>query len=134
MAWTITTAHANARQVAALQATLSLASTGAGASTIKLYGPESGGTRPLLATITLDSPPGAIVGTQIVLAQADPGGDIVAVTGIPEVADWCDGDGDPIASCSVGPSGAGADLTVTSRPDGMIFEGGLAVLTSGAIG
>jgi len=133
MTWTITPAHSAARTAAVLQATLDLASAGGGASTIKLYGPESGGSRPLLGTITLDDPPGAIVGTQIVLAQAD-AGDTVAATGIPEVADWCDGDGDAIASCSVGPSGSGADLVITSRPDGMVFEGGMLVLTSGAVG
>ena len=135
MAWTLPTAVLNARIAAAANAVLTLAQAGSGsASTIRLYGALSGGSRPLLGTITLASPPGTVTAEgKIQLAQASDG-DTVAATGIPEYAEWCNRDGTAIAACTVGPSSAGADLTVTSRADGMVFAGGQLVLTGGVVG
>lgn len=137
MAWTIIPAHEAARRAALAQASIDQADAGAASSTLQLYGavdPETS-ARPLLGTITLAKPCASItLDYKLQLIQADPTGDTVAATGIPEVAHWCNGDGTAIGSCTVGPAGSGADLTVTSRPDGMIFAGGYLTLVGGVIG
>lgn len=137
MAWTIIPAHEAARKTALAQASIDQADAGAASSTLKIYGAEDPETsaRPLLGTITLDKPCATItVDYKLQLIQADPTGDTVAATGIPEVADWCNGDGTAIGSCTVGPTTSDADLKVTSRPDGMVFAGGYLTLIGGTIG
>lgn len=137
MAWTITPSHEAARKTALAQASIDQADAGTGSSTLKLYGAEDPETsaRPLLGTITLAKPCATItVDYKLQLIQDDPTGDTVAATGIPEVADWCNGHGTVIGACTVGPAGSGAELTVTSRPDGMIFAGGYLTLIGGSIG
>lgn len=140
MAWTLTTPHNTARTTAAQAAanakTLQLADAGAGPSTLRLYSDADPVTqeRTHLVTIVLTKPCGTIVSGQIQLTQADPLGDMVAATGVPTFAQWCDGDGTVIADCTVSNDAGDGDLKISTRQDGMIFEGGFVTLTEGLIG
>ena len=138
MAWTLTTPHNTARTTAAQAAanakTLQLADAGAGPSTLQIYDKQDAGTRQKLATITLAKPCGQLVGAQIQLTQADPTGDLVQITGVPAWAEWLDGSGQMLASCTVSAEGGDGDLKISSRADGQIFAGGFITLEEGLIG
>ena len=140
MAWTLTQAHDDARAAAARAAanahTITVADAGAGPSTLRLYTDADPVTeeRTLLASIVLSKPCGTIVSGKIQLAQADPLGDMVAATGVPTFAQWCDGNGVVIADCTVSNDAGDGDLKISTRQDGMIFEGGFVTLTEGLIG
>ena len=140
MAWTLTPAHDAARTAAARTAanahTITVADASAGPSTLRLYTDADPVTqeRTHLVTIVLSKPCGTIVSGQIQLAQADPLGDMVAATGVPTFAQWCDGDGTVIADCTVSNDAGDGDLKISTRQDGMIFEGGFVTLTEGLIG
>lgn len=138
MAWTLTQDHEDARTLAAQAGanahTLVLADTGSGPSTIAIYDLADPGTRTLLATITLDKPSGSIVTGKIKLAQASSTGDIVLVTGVPTWAEWLDGSGQLLATCTVSAEDGEGDLKISSRADGQVFAGGFITLTEGLIG
>ena len=138
MAWTLTTPHNTARTTAAQAAanakTLQLADAGAGPSTLQIYDKQDPATRKKLATITLADPCGVLVGGQIQLAQADPMGDLVQITGVPAWAEWLDGSAQLLASCTVSAEGGDGDLKISSRADGQIFAGGFITLEEGLIG
>ena len=138
MAWTLTTPHNTARTTAAQAAanakTLQLADAGAGPSTLQIYDKQDPATRKKLATITLADPCGVLVGGQIQLAQADPTGDLVQITGVPAWAEWLDGAGALLATCTVSAEGGDGDLKISSRADGKIFAGGFITLEEGLIG
>ena len=138
MAWTLTPAHQDARDDAARAAanaqTIALADAGAGASTVRLYDTDNPATRVLLATITLDKPCASIVTGKIQLHQASAVGDIVAATGVPTWAEWLDGAGALLATCTVSPEAGDGDLKISSRADGQIFAGGFITLEEGLIG
>ena len=138
MAWILTEPHNTARtasaQAAANAKTLQLADAGAGPSTLQIYDTQDAGTRQKLATITLAKPCGQLVGAQIQLTQADPTGDLVQITGVPTWADWLDGGGQLLASCTVSAEGGDGDLKISSRADGRIFAGGFITLEEGLIG
>lgn len=138
MAWTLTTPHNTARTTAAQAAanakTLQLADAGAGPSTLQIYDKQDAGTRKKLATITLAKPCGQLVGAQIQLTQADPMGDLVQITGVPTWAEWLDGGGQMLATCTVSAEGGDGDLKISSRADGQIFAGGFITLEEGLIG
>lgn len=138
MAWTLTTPHNTARTTAAQAAanakTLELADAGAGPSTLQIYDKQDPATRQKLATITLADPCGVLVGGQIQLAQADPTGDLVQITGVPTWAEWLDGGAQLLATCTVSAEGGDGDLKISSRADGQIFAGGFITLEEGLIG
>ena len=138
MAWTLTTPHNTARTTAAQAAanakTLQLADAGAGPSTLQIYDTQDAGTRQKLATITLAKPCGQLLGAQIQLTQADPMGDLVQITGVPTWAEWLDGGGQMLATCTVSAEGGDGDLKISSRADGQIFAGGFITLEEGLIG
>ena len=138
MAWTLTEPHNTARTTAAQAAanakTLQLADEGAGPSTLQIYDKQDAGTRQKLATITLTKPCGQLVGAQIQLTQADPTGDLVQTTGVPTWAEWLDGEGTLLATCTVSAEGGEGDLKISSRADGQIFAGGFITLEEGLIG
>lgn len=138
MAWTLTQAHEELRtqaaQAAANARTVALADAGAGPSTLQIYDAADAATRVLLATITLAKPCGVIVDGKIQLQQASATGDVVLMTGVPTYAQWLDGDGQLLASCSVSAAGGGGDLTISSRADGQVFAGGFITLAEGLIG
>lgn len=138
MAWTLTTPHNTARTTAAQAAanakTLELADAGAGPSTLQIYDKQDPVTRKKLATITLADPCGVLVDGQIQLTQADPTGDLVQITGVPAWAEWLDGGGQMLATCTVSAEGGDGDLKISSRADGQIFAGGFITLEEGLIG
>ena len=138
MAWTLTTAHDTARTAAARAAanakTLQLADTGSSPSTLQIYDKQDVATRTKLATITLGSPCGTLVSGQIQLAQASPTGDLVQATGVPTWAEWLDGAGALLATCTVSPEAGDGDLKISSRADGQVFAGGFITLEEGLIG
>lgn len=138
MAWTLTTPHNTARTTAAQAAanakTLQLADAGAGPSTLQIYDKQDPATRKKLATITLADPCGVLVDGQIQLTQADPMGDLVQITGVPTWAEWLDGGGQMLATCTVSAEGGDGDLKISSRADGQIFAGGFITLEEGLIG
>lgn len=138
MAWTLTTPHNTARTTAAQAAanakTLQLADAGAGPSTLQIYDKQDPVTRKKLATITLADPCGVLVDGQIQLTQADPTGDLVQITGVPAWAEWLDGGGQMLATCTVSAEGGDGDLKISSRADGQIFAGGFITLEEGLIG
>lgn len=138
MAWTLTQDHEDARALAAQAAanahTITLADAGAAASTLAIYDLADPATRVLLATITLDKPCGQMVGGKIQLAQASSTGDMVLVTGIPSWAEWLDGDGLLLATCTVSAEDGEGDLKISSRADGQVFAGGFITLEEGLIG
>ena len=138
MAWTLTTPHNTARTTAAQAAanakTLQLADAGAGPSTLQIYDKQDPATRKKLATITLADPCGVLVGGQIQLAQANPTGDLVQITGVPTWAEWLDGGGQMLAACTVSAEGGDGDLKISSRADGQIFAGGFITIEEGLIG
>lgn len=138
MAWTLTQDHEDARALAAQAGanafTLVLADTGSGPSTMAIYDLADPQERTLLATITLARPCGQMVGGKIQLAQASSTGDIVLVTGVPTWAEWLDGDGELIATCTVSSTDGTGDLKISSRADGYIFAGGFITLAEGLIG
>ncbi len=138
MAWTLTTPHNTARTTAAQAAanahTITLADAGSGPSTMAIYDLADPATRTLLATITLAKPCGQMVGGKIQLAQASSTGDIVQATGVPTWAEWLDGDGTLLATCTVSAEDGEGDLKISSRADGQVFAGGFIALTEGLIG
>ena len=138
MAWTLTTPHDTARTTAAQAAanakTLQLADAGAGPSTLQIYDKQDAGTRQKLATITLAKPCGQLVGAQIQLTQANPTGDLVQITGVPTWAEWLDGSGQMLATCTVSAEDGEGDLKISSRADGQVFAGGFITLEEGLIG
>ena len=138
MAWTLTQDHEDARNAAAQAGanahTLVLADTGSGPSTIAIYDIAAPQERTLLATITLDKPCGQMVGGKILLQQASPTGDMVQATGVPAWAEWLDGDGLLLATCTVSAEDGEGDLKISSRADGQVFAGGFITLEEGLIG
>ena len=138
MAWTLTPAHDAARTAAARAAanahTITVADAGSDPSTLQIYDQQDPATRKKLATITLADPCGVLVDGQIQLTQADPTGDLVQITGVPTWAEWLDGDGTLLATCTVSAEGGDGDLKISSRADGQIFAGGFITLEEGLIG
>lgn len=140
MAWTLTPAHQDARNAAAQAVanmqTIALADTGPAASTLRIYtdaDPETD-ERTHLVTITLDKPCGTLVSGQIALVQETAGGDMVLATGVPTWAQWLNGAGVAIASCTVSAEDGDGDLKISTRADGMVFAGGYVTLAEGLIG
>lgn len=112
----LSTAHRAARNAASI----GLADTGAGASTIKLYDAQSG---TLLAVRTLANPCGAVreVDGRIDLAQAVLD-DLVIATGGVSWAEWCDGTGTAISTGTVTDEAGNytnAQGAVVAHPDGI---------------
>lgn len=138
MAWTLAPAHEAARNTAAQAAanahSITLADTGSNPSTLQIYDLADPSTRTLLATLTLASPCAELVSGQIQLLQASPTGDIVLATGTPTHAEWLDGAGTLLATCTVSAEDGEGDLKISSRADGQIFAGGFITLEEGLIG
>jgi len=138
---TNTAAHRAARNAASI----ALADTGAGVSSIKLY-TASGGT--LLAQRQLAKPCGTVNGAgRIALAQAV-ADDLVLLDGAAAWAEWCDAGGTAISSGHV--TDAAGNYTsggaVVAHPDGVgpfvltgttgtqLYTGGIVRLTTALIG
>jgi hypothetical protein len=122
-----------AHNMARLAGSLEFLATGSGATTLDLYDGEqptlgAEATGALIATITLDTPPGAIVSGALVLAATNAA--MVLVSGTPTWARCKSSAGEVAFDCDVsGPSGGGA-VQLTSVP---LYAGGLVRLSSVAL-
>ena len=121
----VTTAHRAARN----QASIDLAGVG-GASTIKLY-TEQGGT--LLAVRTLAEPCGTITAEGRIQLLPAAVNDLVATTGTPTWAEWCDGAGVPIAGGAVTDEAGAGPFRLEGTGTMIIYEGGVVTLASPAL-
>ena len=121
----VTTAHRAARN----QASIDLAGVG-GASTIKLY-TEQGGT--LLAVRTLAEPCGTITAEGRIQLLPAAVNDLVAATGTPTWAEWCDGAGVAIAGGAVTDEAGAGPFRLEGTGTMIIYEGGVVTLASPAL-
>ena len=121
----VTTAHRAARN----QASIDLAGVG-GASTIKLY-TEQGGT--LLAVRTLAEPCGTITAEGRIQLLPAAVNDLVAATGTPTWAEWCNGAGVPIAGGAVTDEAGPGPFRLEGTGTMIIYEGGVVTLASPAL-
>ena len=121
----ISTAHRAARN----QASIDLAGVG-GASTIQLY-TEQGGT--LLAVRTLAEPCGTITAEGRIQLLPAAVNDLVAATGTPTWAEWCNGAGVPIAGGAVTDEAGAGPFRLAGTGTMIIYAGGVVVLASPAL-
>lgn len=123
----ISTAHRAARNAASI----ALADAGPAASAVRLYTAEDGA---LIGQRTLAKPCGVITGQgriQLVPAAA---ADLVAATGKPTWATWCDGYGAVVAAGAVtAEDGDGPFKLSGTGPDGTLYAGGIVQLVSPAL-
>lgn len=122
----ITPAHRAARN----QASITLADAGAGNSNIKLYTAE-GGT--LLGTRTLAKPCGTINGAGRIVLQLSAAQEMVAADGIATWAEWCDGDGAPIATGAVTDETGAGPWFLEGAAGTQVYEGGVIGLSTTAL-
>jgi len=122
----ITTAHRSARN----QASIDLADAGAAASSIKLYTAE-GGT--LLGTRTLAKPCGTINGAGRIVLQLSAAQEMVAADGIATWAEWCDGDGTPIATGAVTDETGAGPWILEGAAGTQVYAGGVIGLSATAL-
>ena len=122
----ITTAHRAARNAA----TIAIADAGAGNSSIKLYTAE-GGT--LLGTRTLAKPCGVINGAGRIVLQLSAAQEMVAADGIATWAEWCDGDGDPIATGAVTDETGAGPWVLEGAAGTQVYAGGVLGLSVTAL-
>ena len=122
----ITTAHRAARNAA----TIATADTGAGNSSIKLYTAE-GGT--LLGTRTLAKPCGVINGAGRIVLQLSAAQEMVAADGTATWAEWCDGDGDPIATGAVTDETGAGPWVLEGAAGTQVYAGGVIGLSATAL-
>lgn len=122
----ITTAHRAARN----QASIDMADAGAGNSSIKLYTAE-GGT--LLGTRTLAKPCGTINGAGRIVLQLSAAQEMVAADGTATWAEWCDGDGTPIATGTVTDETGAGPWVLEGTAGTQVYAGGVIGLSATAL-
>lgn len=122
----ISTAHRAARN----QASIDLADSGGGPSSIKLYTAE-GGT--LLAERTLAQPCGEITAEGRIQLLPALTNDLVAATGEPTWGEWCDGAGVPIWGAAVTNEAGAGPFKLAGTDTMIIYAGGVVVLASPAL-
>ena len=112
------------------QASIDLASAGAGAPSIKLYDAQGG---VLLAQRALASPCGAITPEGRINLQPAPSNDLVMVTGAIAWAEWCDGNGLPVAADTVTDETGAGPFKLAGSSGTMVYAGGVVELASPAL-
>ena len=122
----ITAAHRAARNAA----TIAIADAGAGNSSIKLYTAE-GGT--LLGTRTLAKPCGTINGAGRIVLQLSAAQEMIAADGTATWAEWCNGDGDPIASGTVTDETGSGPWILEGTAGTQVYAGGVIGLSATAL-
>ncbi len=122
----ITTAHRAARNAA----TIAAADAGAGNSSIKLYTAE-GGT--LLGTRTLAKPCGTLNGAGRIVLQLSAAQEMVAEDGTATWAEWCDGDGTPIATGTVTDETGSGPWILEGAAGTQVYAGGVIGLSATAL-
>ena len=121
----ITTVHRAARN----QASIDLADVG-GPSSIKLY-TEQGGT--LLGVRTLAQPCGTITAEGRIQLLPAAVNDLVVATGTPTWAEWCNGDGDPIATGAVTDETGAGPWVLEGTAGTQVYAGGVIGLSTTAL-
>lgn len=116
----VTVAHRAVRN----QASIDLADIG-GPSTIKLY-TEQGGT--LLGVRTLAQPCGTITAEGRIQLMPAAVNDLVAATGTPTWAEWCNGAGVAIAGGAVTDEAGAGPFRLKGSGTMIIYEGGVVAL------
>lgn len=122
----ITTAHRAARNAT----TVATADAGAGNSSIKLYTAE-GGT--LLGTRTLAKPCGVITAEGRIVLQLSAAQEMVAADGIATWAEWCNGDGTPIAMGAVTDEAGAGPWILEGTAGTQVYAGGVIGLSATAL-
>ena len=122
----ITAAHRAARNAA----TIATADAGAGNSSIKLYNAE-GGT--LLGTRTLAKPCGTLNGAGRIVLQLSAAQEMVAEDGTATWAEWCDGDGTPIATGTVTDETGAGPWVLEGTAGTQVYAGGVIGLSATAL-
>ncbi len=122
----ITAAHRAARNAA----TIATADAGAGSSSIKLYTAE-GGT--LLGTRTLAKPCGLINGAGRIVLQLGAAQEMVTADGTATWAEWCNGDGDPIATGAVTDETGAGPWVLEGAAGTQVYAGGVIGLSATAL-
>lgn len=117
----ISTAHAVAR----LQATVSFADSGPGASTIALYD----AAEQLLVTLTLTRPCGQITEDgYLVLTQASGGGDMILTSGQAAIGVWSTSDGKLVGRGLVTDEAGAGHFKLLGSTGTQLYAGGKAIL------
>lgn len=109
---------------ARLAATAAFADSGALSSRIRLYDAAN----VLLVTIVLAEPCGAVAGHKLVLQQAAPGGDLIAVQGSAVKGVWINGAGAMVAEGTVTDAAGDGDFKVSGTTGTMLYAGARAIL------
>ncbi len=122
----ITPAHRAARNAA----TIATADAGSGNSSIKLYTAE-GGT--LLGTRTLAKPCGVVNGAGRIVLQLSAAQEMVAADGTATWAEWCNGDGDPIATGTVTDETGAGPWVLEGTAGTQVYAGGVIGLSATAL-
>lgn len=122
----ITTAHRAARN----QASLDLANTGTGPSSIKLYDGQGGA---LLAQRNLADPCGEITPEGRINLLPASTTELVQTTGAVAWAQWCDGDGVAIASGAVTDAAGAGPFKLAGTMGTMVYAGGVVALATPAL-
>ena len=112
------------------QASIDLASAGAGAPSIKLYDAQGGA---LLAQRTLANPCGAITPEGRISLLPAVATDLVLATGAVGWAEWCDGNGVPVASGAVTDEAGAGPFRLAGTSGTMVYAGGVVVLAVPAL-
>ncbi len=119
---------------AALSGRLAYLNTGAGTAAVELYGgtkpaavTDPPGT-PLLASVPLDNPVGAVSGGMLTLAPADAG--LILETGIATWARAVNRDGATAFDMDAGVTGGGAECQM---PNTNLYAGGQVAISSAAL-
>lgn len=82
----------------------------------------------LLVTMVLDKPCGAIVDDVLVLAQLDPVGDMVAVTGSAVTGVWVNGNDVLVGAGTVSDEAGSGDFKISGTTGTMLYAGARAIL------
>lgn len=123
----ITPAHRAARNLASI----TLASSGTAASSIRLYDAQGG---LLLAQQTLASPVcGDITPEGRISLLPAAGSDLVLATGEATWAEWCDGDGLAIAADAVTDEAGVGQFKLAGTTGTMVYAGGVVTLVLPAL-
>ena len=113
-----------ALHLAQLQAALVLAETGSGNSYIVLYDASAAP----LATLILAKPCGTVTEVVLQLTQQEPGGDLIANTGLAAQADWFSGNGVLVASGLVTDESGTGPFILGGTAGTQLYAGGRAIL------
>ena len=114
----------SALREAHLAATVALADSGSGNSYIVVYNAAAAP----LATLHLAKPCGTVSGAVLRLSQQEPGGDLIAETGIATSASWFAGNGILVAQGAVTDESGPGPFILGGSAGTQLYAGGRAIL------